>query len=72
MYRRGFSIGSLRSQAQSYYYRIQRMRNPRAWLAGIGCTVLALIAVCCLVAAIALYLFLPISRSAIEPLLALV
>ena len=72
MYRRGFSVGSLRSRANSYYYRIQRLRNPRAWLAGMGCTVLALIAVCCLVAAIALYLILPVSRGAIEPLLALV
>ena len=42
-----------------------------AWLAGIGCTVLALIAVCCIAAVVLVYLFLPSGRSAIAPLLAM-
>jgi hypothetical protein len=72
MYRRGFSVNSLRNSARSSYYRLQRMRNPRAWMAGIGCTVVALIGVCCLLAIFVVYLLLPAQRSAIDGLWALV
>lgn len=58
MYRRGFSVNSLRNSARSYYYRFQRVRNPRAWLAGAGCLLLAIIAGCCVVGTAAVYLLL--------------
>jgi len=73
MYRRGFSVNSLRNSARSYYYRFQRLPNPRTWLIGGGCVVLALLGLCCLLAAVAaFYLLNPVQRSALDPLLALV
>jgi hypothetical protein len=73
MYRRGFSVNSLRNSARSYYYRFQRVRNPRAWLVGAGCLLLAVIAGCCVVGAAVIFLVLnPNGRSAIDALLALV
>lgn len=72
MYRRGFSINSLRNSARSYYYRFQRVRNPRAWMAAAGCLVVSLLAACCVVVvAVAVLLLNPASRGALAPLLGL-
>ncbi len=73
MYRRGFSVNSLRNSARGYYYRFQRVRNYRGWLAGAGCLVVAVLAACCVVAvAVAFLLLNPAQPSTFEMLLALV
>ncbi len=72
MYRRGFSVNSLRNSARSYYYRFQRVRNYRTWLAVAGCLVVGVLAGCCVVAAAVAVLTVNAGpRSALEALLAL-
>jgi hypothetical protein len=69
MYRRGFSVSSLRNSARSAYYRVQRHRNRRSIFAGLGCLVVGVLVACCLVAVVAVYLVFNASqRGAVDPL----
>jgi len=58
MYRRGFSVNTLRYRAQSLLNRARRARNPWVWAVGVGCLLIIVCLLCVGLVAFGIYLYL--------------
>jgi hypothetical protein len=72
MYRRGFSVNTLRYRAQNLINRARRQRNPVVWAVGAGCLLIVLCVLCVGAVGVGVYLLTqPVATSGLLTPLAL-
>jgi hypothetical protein len=72
MYRRGFSVNSLRYRGQQMLNRARRVRNPMVWAVGAGCLLIVLCIACVGAVGVGVYLLTqPVATSGLLAALAL-
>jgi len=72
MYRRGFSLNTLRYRGQQLFNRARRVRNPMVWAVGAGCLLIVLCILCVGAVGVGVYLLTqPVATSGLLAALAL-